>query len=595
MTKQYLWILLVAICHTATAQTLPAERATNWSLAGYQNTIPTYSNAIDITTYGAVGNGIAVNDTCITNAIAALNGKSGTVFFPTGNYLFTQTIYLPDSVVLKGASADSTTLSFDLNGNNNLISMEGSLSLPVSSLASPASKDSSYIMLDDATNISVGSYLRISFNDASLLYSTWAYGSVGQVVRVKSITGNKIELYSPLRRSYALTDNPKVSIITPLVGCGIECLKIDRLDASVGQTTNINFNYAAYCWLRGVESSNCNFAHVALSTSTNVEITGCYLHHAHAYGDGGQGYGVAIQSTSGECLIENNIFNHLRHSLLLQSGANGNVCAYNYSMDPFWENLPFVPANSAGDIVMHGNYPYMNLIEGNIVQNMMVDNSHGLNGPYNTFFRNRAELYGFIMSNASVGDNQNIVGNEITGTGALQGQYALAGNGHFAHGNNVKGTVQPTGTSTLTDTSYYKNGRPAFMSSTVSHPPIGYPNALAANSINAKDKQAQGEWTDCNSYGTILDTISTSLAAIETIAFTLYPNPSTGTVHVQSKEAYNSTVYISDVAGKLIGIYAMQHSESTMQLGHLSQGMYLVRVNANGSQSTTRKLFITLK
>ena len=590
-----LLLLLLALYNIATAQTLPAERATDWSLAGYPDTIPTYGPVLDITSYGAVGDGVAVNDTCIINAIAALNGNSGTIYFPTGNYFFTQRINLPDSVVLKGASADSTTLSFNLNGNNNLISIGGSIGAPVAALSALAAKDSNYILLDDASTIEVGDYLRISFNDASLLFSTWAYGSVGQVVRVKQVTGNKVELYSALRRSYSLADSAKVRIITPRVGCGIECLKIDRLDASVGQTTNIDISYAANCWLRGVESNNCNFAHVALSTSTNIEITGCYLHHAHAYGDGGQGYGVAIQSTSGECLIENNIFNHLRHSLLLQSGANGNVCAYNYSMDPFWENLPFIPANSAGDIVMHGNYPYLNLIEGNIVQNMMVDNSHGLNGPHNTFFRNRAELYGFIMSDASVGDDQNIVGNEITGTGALQGQYVLAGNGHFAYGNNIKGTVQPTGTSTLSDTSYYKNGRPAFLSATVSYPPIGYPNTIGANSINAKDKQAQGELTDCESYGVVYDTVATEIQALEQINYTIYPNPSTGIVHLQSSDILDANVYVSDVTGKQVAVYTMQHGKAVMQLGYLSQGLYFVQVQAADRQNTTSKLFITQK
>lgn len=163
---------------------------------------------------------------------------------------------------------------------------------------------------------------------------------------------------------------------------GLECLKINRLDASVGQTTNIAFDFAVDCWVTGVESNNCNFGHLVFTKSTNCYVYGNYFHDAFAYGGGGQAYGVVLQYTSGECLIENNIFKHLRHSMLVQAGANGNVCAFNYSLDPNWTSFP---SNSAGDIVMHGNYVFMNLIEENICQNIVVDASHGINGPYNTF------------------------------------------------------------------------------------------------------------------------------------------------------------------------------------------------------------------
>lgn len=589
MIKKIL-ITLLAIHRIAAAQILPADRITDWSLAGYQDSIPAYSNTVNITAYGAVGDGIAVNDSCIQNAIAALNGLSGVVYFPAGNYYFTQSINLPDSVVLRSAGADSTTLSFNLNGNNNLINIRGSIGTTVARFNGDATQGDTYIILDDASMISAGDYLRISFNDVPLLYSSWAYGSVGQVVRVESVLNNRVNIHSPLRRSYSTSDSAKVGIVTPRKGCGIECLKIDRLDASAGQTTNIDLTYAAYCWLRGVESNNCNFTHVGLSASTNIEITGCYFHHAHAYGGGGQGYGVTIQSTSGECLIENNIFNHLRHSILLQSGANGNVCAYNYSMDPFWENLPFVPANSSGDLVLHGNYPYMNLFEGNIVQNMMIDNSHGLNGPYNTLFRNRAELYGFIMSNATVGDNQNIIGNEIPNTGNLMGQYSVAGSGHFTHGNNVKGAVRPAGTATLNDTSYYKSGRPAFLSATVSYPPIGYPNTLNSNSINAKDKQTQNELTDCNSYGVVYDTVTTSISTIDGEEFSVYPNPGIDLIYVSYKNTAQAIVSITELSGKLLMKQTINQNQS-IDVSSLSAGMYILNLQL-GEYNRSKKLIV---
>ncbi len=41
-----------------------------------------------------------------------------------------------------------------------------------------------------------------------------------------------------------------------------------------------------------------------------------------------EAYGTMLHFTTGECLIENNIFEHLRHSTIVQAGANGNVFGY---------------------------------------------------------------------------------------------------------------------------------------------------------------------------------------------------------------------------------------------------------------------------
>jgi hypothetical protein len=95
-------------------------------------------------------------------------------------------------------------------------------------------------------------------------------------------------------------------------------------------------------------------------------------------GGGGKGYGIMVQNTSGDCLIENNIFRHLRHSMILQAGSNGNVFGYNYSIDPYWTEVS-LPSNAAGDIVLHGNYVYANLFEGNLGQQIVIDDSHGIN------------------------------------------------------------------------------------------------------------------------------------------------------------------------------------------------------------------------
>src|ERR1700722_4516579 len=90
-------LFVITLQQALFAQVIPASRRTNWGLAGYRDTIPTYSNTVNITSYGGSGNGIVNNKAALQSAIAALGGHSGNVYFPTGTYLFNSTVFLPDS------------------------------------------------------------------------------------------------------------------------------------------------------------------------------------------------------------------------------------------------------------------------------------------------------------------------------------------------------------------------------------------------------------------------------------------------------------------------------------------------------------------
>ncbi len=467
------------------SQILPSSRSTNWAIAGYPGSIPVYPETKNIIDHGGNGNGVTANDIALTNAINSLNGQSGTIYFPAGTFVFNAPVVLRSNLVLKGAGASITILQFNLDGNFSCINIFGNSTSTVSNITTTVIKGTSFITVDNPSLFSVNDHIKIYQNDASLVNDSWALESVGQIVTIDSIKNNNIFFSDALRRSYSLSDEPKIRKIEMVNGVGIECLKIKRMDATVQQTANIRFSNATNCWVRGVESDSCNFAHIQLAGSTNVEITNNYFHNAFAYGEGGQGYGISCEYTSGECLIENNIFKRLRHSMLVQSGANGNVFAYNYSTEPFKTDT--VPYDFSGDIVLHGNYPYLNLFEGNIVQNIVVDASHGENGPFNTFFRNRAELYGlFVLPNA--GDSTNIIGNEITGTGLQQGNYYAFGSGLLQYGNNRNDTILPPGTGMLPDKSYLYSNAPAFWNSASLWAGIGPVYNLSSQSIPARDR-----------------------------------------------------------------------------------------------------------
>ena len=326
----------------------------------------------------------------------------------------------------------------------------------------------------------------------------------------------------------------------------------------------------------GIESDSANFAHIGLSRSTNISILNSYFHHAHGYGSGGKAYGIACQSTTGECLIENNIFKHLRHSILLQSGANGNVFGYNYSVDPYWVDVGSLPTNSAGDMVLHGNYAYANLFEGNICQNIVIDNSHGINGPYNTFFRNRAELYGIFMNSSPASDSQNFIGNEVTNPNSNFGLYSLSGSGHFEYGNNVKGGIVPSGTTNLSDNSYYYNSQPPFLQNLSSWPSIGINNPINSGTIPAKQRYLLNNFTVCGSSFT-----TSTLSLTKSGFWTVYPNPSNDIINIEGAK-FERIELFNQLGQICFSSESDYNSINSIGVAHLVSGIYYLSIYMDG-------------
>ena len=558
------------------AQTIPSERLVDWTLAGLRDTSTTGFTIIDMTQYGVVGDGVTPNDGIIDNIFATIF-TPGVIFkFPAGNFLFNEPIDLPSKTILKGAGAESTIFSMDLGGSRHAIRMQGNaVDSDTTSFIMSSSKEDTSCMVNTAHLFQEGDWVRLIQEDVDLVTSSWAENRVGQILKIKSISNQEIIFNSPLRMNYDLNRNPYLMKINPVENSGVECLKILRIDDTAPeQSSSIFFNYAVNCWVLGVASENCTFSHIGSYFSSNLKISQSYFHHAFGYGGGGRAYGVMFQSTTNECLVENNVFEHLRHSMIVQSGANGNVFAYNYSFDPFWESTP---SNSAGDLVLHGNYPYANLFEGNIAQNIVIDNSHGPNGPNNLIFRNRAEGYGIFFS-ANNSPGQTIVGNEITNLSFPYNlvNYTIQGNNHFLYGNNNKGTIDPVGTENLSDTSYAYANKPAFLWNNGWFG-LGTPNVMGANAIPAFLR------TQSNSImENACRVASLGLQDNTTTQFDrfIYPNPFEQVLYLSSAENIRS-INIFNSAGVLV--YSAK--ASTFYMGEINTvdwkpGLYFVKVES---------------
>jgi len=213
---------------------------------------------------------------------------------------------------------------------------------------------------------------------------------------------------------------------------------------------------ADYCWVRNIESAFTSRNHIGASSSYRCEIRDSYFHESYDYGGGGHGYGVNLGQHVTDFLVENNIFKRLRHAMLVQVGACGNVFAYNYSIETQSEGN-WVPC----DVSLHGHFPFMNLFESNVVQKIDVSDYWGPVGPGNTFLRNRIEAFGMRIRDHSHG--QNVIGNVFVAEDAeIQIQDSVSNT--FAQGNVIKGMIHwhPNVSDRIMPKSFYLKEKPAF-------------------------------------------------------------------------------------------------------------------------------------
>ena len=581
-----LFICFLFICPSF-SQNIPADKLTDWSKAGLLDTPPMF-DTVNVLANGIVGDGTASNSSALKSLMDSYLNQPAVFFFPAGNYFFDQTIDLNNGHVLKGASADETVFSFDLNNENNAINIVGELTSISSNVNADNPDNTNIFSVENTNDFHVGDFIRIQFNDEHLVTSYWAEKSTGQIFKILNFDGGKVITSNLIRRSIHLSENPYIEKINPVQYAGVECLHIERMDMTNAQTSNIFLEFAANCWVKGISSHNGNFAHVNLENCAHVQVAGCHFKDAFDYGNGGRGYGVVLEYNTSDCLVDNNIFDHLRHAMLLQAGANGNVLSYNYSINPYWEEVG-LPEDAAGDLVLHGNYPYLNLFEGNIVQNIVIDDSHGINGPGNMFYRNRAELYGIFMNDDIPTDGQSFIGNEISSTNFLQGYYDLAGNGHFEHGNNVKGSVVPDGTGSISSSSLYLTESPIYFSAiNLEIPTIGFPNNLNAGTITAEHRFSENEWTQCEIADPII--INFNENKNTEMNLNIFPIPANDYLKIEGD------IILSEYRMKIISlngktILVQNGAANEIDISSLKNGVYMLSLE-NENQIINKKIVI---
>lgn len=386
-------------------QVIPPERLIPWD-PGVRSGIPATYYSVDVTEFGAVGDGVTDDGPAFNAAIAA-SATPGFVWVPPGSYRIATIVEMKSDVVLQGAGPEESRLLFDLPafGFRGGIEFNGSMEGSEILVLAGAAFGSTELTLDSAAGLSPGDVLWLFQDDDDALMYTADYWrtnysphSMGQVVGIEAIDGDDVTLDTPLRLDYRLELAPRVRRIQPIENAGVEGLYLERTDTADAYT--VSLTYAQNCWLRYNESNVTFRSHVWAFYSRFLTVSDNYFHHAHDYGGGGHGYGVTLADCTSDVLVTNNVFHTLRHAMMVKEGANGNVFGYNYSFDN----------RNGADASCHGHYNYGNLFEGNVVEQIVVSDWWGPSGPLTTLFRNRSrEFTGISVRDHS--DFTNVVGN----------------------------------------------------------------------------------------------------------------------------------------------------------------------------------------
>ncbi|TYQ16653.1 UNVERIFIED_CONTAM: Endopolygalacturonase [Acetivibrio alkalicellulosi] len=455
---------------------------------GIEGGIPDVSNWINVVDFGAKGDGITDDYEAFKSAI--LSATDGGVLIPKGTYFIKSKLTFDKPVVLKGEGIDKTHLLIDHNSNAfEIITYKRGR---WTNLTDGYTKGSTQLVVEDASSFRTGQYVEIQQdNDHDVMYTLptwnvgWASGAVGQIAKVVSVEGNTIKIDEPLRHHYNKALNPIIRTQGFAEYVGFEDFSVERIDRS--DTSIFYFKNAANCWIRNVHSKLARKCHVYVNTGYRIEIRDSFFDDATNWGGGGHGYGVQLGFHATNCLVENNIFKHLRHSMMVQLGSNGNVFGYNYSIEPYQSGGGnWIPA----DISLHGHHPYANLFEGNIVQKVAVADYWGPAGRGNTFLRNRIEAEGIRIEDSS--NYQNFVGNELVKSDILwdtdsRYPHMINPDTILMHGNYINGSViwdESIDSQTIPD-SYYHKTKPSFYGA-LSWPSTGSDRLNGTNSARER-------------------------------------------------------------------------------------------------------------
>jgi hypothetical protein len=370
------------------------------------------------------------------------------VYLPAGTYRISSAILLNRPIVLRGAGALRTTLEVSPSGVAVMMGSWTHLGAGVK-LARDAPKGSTTLTVTDASSFRSGDIVHLDqLDDPAVVQGTacpylkrgsdGAWRSIGQMVEIAGKSGDTLTLTSPLHWTFKASLQAQLVPLSPQATkyAGLEDLRI-----AGASNTAVNVQYAAYSWIRGVETDHVDGVHVSLAGTYRFVLRDSYAHHSLKYAYGGGSYGYSLEWQASDNLVENNIVYYLNKPIQFRAAGGGNVVAYNY-VDDAWSQ-PDAGGNfwfQELGIDVHCAFPYMNLVEGNYAPHLGGASTWG-NAGFITFFRNYAPSVSrtIALTGPSAPGNQaaveldsrmigmNVVGNVLGSPGLPGASYETKG------------------------------------------------------------------------------------------------------------------------------------------------------------------------
>jgi hypothetical protein len=324
------------------------------------------------------------------------------------------------NIILRGQGPASTTVELG-EGTGELtgvIRVTGTWTGASASLtANVAVEDTSFKVATgaDIAKFAVGEYWTISHDasspplkDTNSNYykeSGQSDGIPRQTVKVLSVNAGtgEVTIDSVFHEAFLTSKNAVATEMTPRTRVGFENMTLSMANSSIetlAYTACLRFYAVAESWVKNVRFYRCDqYAMIFGADSFRNIFQGNVMEDNKAVIDGragdSQNYGLSIQTGATENLAWHNRTTLQYQSFNIQTGAIGNVVAYNWLPST---NRCAARAGGAG-IGVHGHWPGSNIIEGNdLACDLRQDRYWGPQGPRNTFFRNRVRLASALNS-----------------------------------------------------------------------------------------------------------------------------------------------------------------------------------------------------
>jgi len=347
------------------------------------------------------------------------------VLAPAGEWIISETLRLQgDDIVLRGVGSDATTILFKNrpDGTFGLFGPEGpgiEILSPIGCCGNEDDSESRLVIsgttgtrelrVESHPSFSPGSYGWLNY------VGSGSDDDAGQMVRIEAIADLGDEVILTLDQQLGLDYGTEFGFESrlrpvPLVERnGVYGLALRPENDDVLLTDTFLLKGTSNAWLFDVVSTRAKYSHVTAQQSYRCEIANSLFDDASLHGNGKQGYGVNLANQTSGCLVTGNSFRLLRHSILLNNGATGNVVALNHSRDPRHPNFP---TGGPDDISFH-EFSVANLVEGNVIEKIEM-NDAAIAGPHNTLIRNCLTSGPLTLDNGA--NNAYIGGNAMFGT-----------------------------------------------------------------------------------------------------------------------------------------------------------------------------------